>query len=558
MRLMYLCRCVKYEQVKKNNQVWTHAEDLELLRGFQLFGSKWSLYHMFFLPHKRKSLMKSRWLTMQKMQPSGDNSGSYEQQSSMAVNNRMSHVAKLNMYPRDGSDTTTTCRRSLLSAGAEIFLNILKTIDRVDPSTGLNQQDKQFTSLIRPYGGHATTYGREDYKHGERATLQWVGGPEALTVEDSFHDEAADEELLEDSDDEDAPKPARPSAPGFIIESDRSNLSVRGINADFYNTEDSGSCLDRRPQKRSSEFSGNRPEKSPRAHANSGPTSIRTVRPPQVPIMDPAPAYMLPSQQALDPLSWLNTPFPAIVPFEHIPVVDLTGGVIPVAPYYPPLPIYPAGPTVRETASMSPPYRSGTNPNTVLPDAACVSSIDGVTDSPSLLPDANFRSSTTFPVQSQLLPPVQPHMASVPLSRPPTILPASTVAQSMPMMSLTGNIDVMDMNQRRVQAEMQNMMMRNSMLMGPSMFGPSPYMGMSSPYVPMGYPLPNQYGFMNPGFFLGGAVPYGAPFVPYTPLSSMGAGMDMQDTVGSYPAAGQSGPSSHKSLLGVPNSRHRI
>jgi hypothetical protein len=108
--------------------------------------------------------------------------------------------------------------------------------------------------LIRPYGGHATTFGREDYKHGERATLQWVGGPEALTVEGSFHDEAADEELLEDSDDEDAPKPARPSAPGFIIESDRSNLSVRGINADFYNTEDSGSCLDRRPQKRSSEF----------------------------------------------------------------------------------------------------------------------------------------------------------------------------------------------------------------------------------------------------------------------------------------------------------------
>ena len=39
---------------------WTHAEELDLLRGFQLFGEKWPLIKMFFLPHRKTHQIRIR------------------------------------------------------------------------------------------------------------------------------------------------------------------------------------------------------------------------------------------------------------------------------------------------------------------------------------------------------------------------------------------------------------------------------------------------------------------------------------------------------------------
>jgi hypothetical protein len=151
---------MKLETDKKNNSVWTHAEDLELLRGFQVFGSKWALYHLFFLPHKRKSLIKLRWAAFQKMTLSTDsdpntNTGAVTSSTSTHTNTKSDANANANTNANSQGNTTTAAVHhkksvvSQLSSGSEIFLNILKTIDRSDPSIGVDAQGTQYNMLLK-------------------------------------------------------------------------------------------------------------------------------------------------------------------------------------------------------------------------------------------------------------------------------------------------------------------------------------------------------------------------------------------------------------------------
>lgn len=41
---------------------WTHDEELDLLRGFYLFGDRWPLIKLFFLPHKTPHQIKYRYI----------------------------------------------------------------------------------------------------------------------------------------------------------------------------------------------------------------------------------------------------------------------------------------------------------------------------------------------------------------------------------------------------------------------------------------------------------------------------------------------------------------
>ena len=41
---------------------WEHSEDVQLLRGFQVFGEKWSLVSSYFLPHRNRRELRLRYV----------------------------------------------------------------------------------------------------------------------------------------------------------------------------------------------------------------------------------------------------------------------------------------------------------------------------------------------------------------------------------------------------------------------------------------------------------------------------------------------------------------
>ena len=49
-----------FEMEKQRHQKWTSDEDKELLRGFQVFGSKWFMIKLYFLPNKSRHEIKNR------------------------------------------------------------------------------------------------------------------------------------------------------------------------------------------------------------------------------------------------------------------------------------------------------------------------------------------------------------------------------------------------------------------------------------------------------------------------------------------------------------------
>lgn len=52
---------IRYEaEYGARDSKWTHLEELDLLRGFQLFGEKWPLIKMFFLPHRKAHQIRIR------------------------------------------------------------------------------------------------------------------------------------------------------------------------------------------------------------------------------------------------------------------------------------------------------------------------------------------------------------------------------------------------------------------------------------------------------------------------------------------------------------------
>lgn len=51
----------EFEQEKQRHQKWTSDQDKELLRGFQVFGSKWFMIKLYFLPNKSRHEIKLRY-----------------------------------------------------------------------------------------------------------------------------------------------------------------------------------------------------------------------------------------------------------------------------------------------------------------------------------------------------------------------------------------------------------------------------------------------------------------------------------------------------------------
>jgi hypothetical protein len=50
------------EMEKQRNQKWTSGEDKELLRGFQVFGPKWFMIKLYFIPNKGRHEIKNRYV----------------------------------------------------------------------------------------------------------------------------------------------------------------------------------------------------------------------------------------------------------------------------------------------------------------------------------------------------------------------------------------------------------------------------------------------------------------------------------------------------------------
>jgi hypothetical protein len=49
------------EEKRKRGVKWTHEEDVAMLRGYQIYGAKWQLISIFFLPHRHHNDIKKRW-----------------------------------------------------------------------------------------------------------------------------------------------------------------------------------------------------------------------------------------------------------------------------------------------------------------------------------------------------------------------------------------------------------------------------------------------------------------------------------------------------------------
>jgi len=50
-------------EFRKRDTKWNHAEDCDLLRGYQIFGEKWPLIQIYYLPQRKKKEMKLRFVS---------------------------------------------------------------------------------------------------------------------------------------------------------------------------------------------------------------------------------------------------------------------------------------------------------------------------------------------------------------------------------------------------------------------------------------------------------------------------------------------------------------
>jgi hypothetical protein len=68
MKMFYTClyylfqRYLKIQQESNRDIKWSHDEELELLKGYHIFGDKFHLIELYFLPHRRKKDVKLRYL----------------------------------------------------------------------------------------------------------------------------------------------------------------------------------------------------------------------------------------------------------------------------------------------------------------------------------------------------------------------------------------------------------------------------------------------------------------------------------------------------------------
>jgi hypothetical protein len=59
-------RYAALEKNSKGREKWSHEEDLDLLRGYQIYGDKWPLISIYFFPHRCHKELKARWVAIQK------------------------------------------------------------------------------------------------------------------------------------------------------------------------------------------------------------------------------------------------------------------------------------------------------------------------------------------------------------------------------------------------------------------------------------------------------------------------------------------------------------
>lgn len=72
----------------RNQRKWTLEEDIDLLKGFQVYGDKWPMINLYFLPHRSRRELKIRWATLLKesSKTSFDNQGVVRQDGSISHN----------------------------------------------------------------------------------------------------------------------------------------------------------------------------------------------------------------------------------------------------------------------------------------------------------------------------------------------------------------------------------------------------------------------------------------------------------------------------------------
>ena len=106
------------EEKRKRGIKWTHEEDIAMLRGYQIYGAKWQLISIFFLPHRHHNEIKKRWSALE-----------LEAKTSNVIDDEeMNSICSLGVTDKD------------LPALVRLFLHFLKDTDRelVNSASAIN------------------------------------------------------------------------------------------------------------------------------------------------------------------------------------------------------------------------------------------------------------------------------------------------------------------------------------------------------------------------------------------------------------------------------------
>jgi len=126
----------KYLQLRQEKKLrdnkWSHDEDMNLLRGYQTYGERWSLIRIFFTPNRKRSQIKQRWLTLIKSWKTTNSKGKNDLQQA--------------------SSFLARTREDELPAALKIFLNFLNASTYNKYTAALSRASKEEANQSKDAG----------------------------------------------------------------------------------------------------------------------------------------------------------------------------------------------------------------------------------------------------------------------------------------------------------------------------------------------------------------------------------------------------------------------
>ena len=160
-----------FEIEKQRHQKWTLGEDKELLRGFQVFGSKWFMIKLYFLPNKSRHEIKQRY--------TGKVCRDYlNYESKLLYHNRWSYLLKdwEKKFQKNSLKSVVKSDGKLVKS----MKQFLKSLDAGDQKKkGKNNKKEPSTSKMQPPDGVVSSIALPQYLVNGNPSQQFGHGLQA-------------------------------------------------------------------------------------------------------------------------------------------------------------------------------------------------------------------------------------------------------------------------------------------------------------------------------------------------------------------------------------------